>query len=135
MFAFDSDSKFFLFFRTAFYFLFLFSELLFTIFLLPMSYSLCLLETAIHRICHHLLAGLFSFCAVVPIFITFWGAPEFQGTYHSFVYFLTFSIFLKWILILLVQEKHRKTLYRFLLAKIKDGVRTPGIKTLNTTNR
>ena len=82
-----------------------------------------------------LLEGLFSFCAVVPIYITFWGAPKFQDTYHSFVYFLTFSIFLKWILILLVREKHRKTLYRFLLAKIKDGLRTTGIETLNTTNK
>ena len=66
MFAFDSDSKFFLFFllylRTAFHYI---------SFLLPMSYSLCLLEPAIHHICHHLLEGLFSFCAVVPIFITF----------------------------------------------------------------
>ena len=34
---------------------------------------------------------------------------------------------------MLVQEKHRKTLYRFLLAKIKDGIRTTRIKTLNTT--
>ena len=84
-----------------------------------MSYSLCLLEPAIHRICHHLLEGLFSFCAVVPIFITFWGASEFQDTYHGFVYFLTFSIFLSGFFKLLVREKHRKTLYRFLLAKIK----------------
>ena len=84
-----------------------------------MSYSLCLLEPAIQRICHHLLEGLFSFCAVVPIFITFWGASDFQDTYHGFVYFLTFSIFLSGFFILLVREKHRKTLYRFLLAKIK----------------
>ena len=41
-----------------------------------------------------MLERLFSFCAVVPIFITFWGASEFQDTYHGFVYFLTFSIFL-----------------------------------------
>ena len=102
MFAFDSDSKSFLFFccileqllifiifpflfRTAFYYI---------SFLLPMSYSLCLLEPAIHRICHHLLEGLFSFCAVVPIFITFGGAPDFQGTYHGFIYILLFLFFL-----------------------------------------
>ena len=84
-----------------------------------MSYSLCSLEPAIHRICHHLLEGLFSFCAAVPIFITFWGASEFQDTYHGFVYFLTFSMFLSGFFILLVREKHRKTLYRFLLTKIK----------------
>ena len=40
MFAFDSDSKFFLFFRTAFYFLLFFLELLFTIFLF---FYLCLI--------------------------------------------------------------------------------------------
>ena len=39
------------------------------------------------------------------------------------LYFLTFSIFLKWILILLVREKHRKTLYRFLLSKNKEWVK------------
>ena len=69
MFAFDSDSKFFFFFRTAFYCI---------SFLLPMSYSLCLLEPAIHRICHHLLEGLFSFCAVVPIFIFLGWRPNFK---------------------------------------------------------
>ena len=66
-----------------------------------------------------MLEGLFSFCAVVPIFITFWGVSEFQDTYHGFVYFLTFSIFLSGFFILLVREKHRKTLYKFLFAKIK----------------
>ena len=79
--------------------------------------------------------ALFFLCHGTNIYNSFWGVPEFQGMYHGFIYFLTFSIFLKWILILLVREKHRKTLYRFLLAKIKDGVRTTGIKTLNTTNR
>ena len=58
-----------------------------------MSYSLYLPEPAIHRICHHLLEGLFSFCAVVPIFITFWGVSEFQDTYHGCVYFLAFFLF------------------------------------------
>ena len=71
---------------------------------------------------------LFSVCAVVPIFITFWGVPEFQDTYHGFLYFLTFLVFLSGFFILLVREKHRKTLYRFLLAKInkRDGIRTQG---------
>ena len=84
-----------------------------------MSYSLCLLEPAIHRLCHHLLVRLFSVCAVVPIFITFGGVSESQDTYHGFLYFLTFLVFLSGFFILLVREKHRKTLYRFLLAKIK----------------
>ena len=79
--------------------------------------------------------ALFFLCRGTNIYNSFWGAPEFQDTYHGFVYFLTFSIILKWILILLVREKHRKTLYRFLLAKIKDGIRTTGIKTLNTINK
>ena len=59
---------------------------------------------------------LFFLCRCTNIYNSFWGASEFQDTYHGFVYFLTFS---QWILILLVREKHRKTLYRFLLAKIK----------------
>ena len=65
------------------------------------------------------LVRFFSVCAVVPIFITFGGVSEFQDTYHGFLYFLTFLIFLSGFFILLVREKHRKTLYRFLLAKIK----------------
>ena len=91
----DSDSKFFLFFRTVFLlFTFLFrTAFYFLLFFLSMSYSLCLLEPAIHRICHHLLVRLFSVCAVVPIFITFGGASKFQDTYHGFLYFLTFVFF------------------------------------------
>ena len=60
-FAFDFDSKIFLFFRTVFYFLLFFSKLLFTIFLFfyLCFYSLCLLEPAINYICHHLLEGFF----------------------------------------------------------------------------
>ena len=86
-----------------------------------MSYSLCLLEPAIHRICHHLLEGLFSFCAVVPIFITLFGVhPNFKARTTALYTFYFFFILLKWILILLVREKHRKTLYRFLLNKNKE---------------
>ena len=62
---------------------------------------------------------LFSVCAVVPIFITFGGVSEFQDTSDGFLYFLTFLVFLSGFFILLVREKHRKTLYKFLLAKIK----------------
>ena len=40
-----------------------------------------------------LLVRLFSVCAVVPIFITFWRVTEFQDTYHGFLYFLTFLSF------------------------------------------
>ena len=66
----DSDSKFFLFFTFYFSFqncLLLFRTTIFLFFYL-LSYSLCLLEPAIHRLCHHLLVRLFSVCAVVPIF-------------------------------------------------------------------
>ena len=63
--------------------------------------------------------ALFILCRGTNIYNSFWGASEFQDTYHGFVYFLTFSIFLSGFFILLVREKHKKTLYRFLLAKIK----------------
>ena len=110
------------FFRTAFYFF---------IFFFPFTYVLFLVSTRTSNPPHlppFVRGALFFLCCGTNIYNSFWGAPEFQGTYPGFVYFFTFSIFLKWILILLVQEKHRKTLYRFLLAKIKDGVRTTGIK-------
>ena len=64
-----------------------------------------------------LLVRLFSVGAVVPILLLFWGVTEFQDTYHGFLYFISFLIFSLWILILLVREKHRKTLYRFLSNK------------------
>ena len=63
--------------------------------------------------------ALFCLCRGTNIYNSFGGVSEFQDTYHGFVYFLTFSIFLSGFFILLVREKHRKTLYRFLLAKIK----------------
>ena len=63
--------------------------------------------------------ALFRLCRGTNIYNSFWGASEFQDTYHGFLYFLTFSIFLSGFFILLVREKHRKTLYRFLLANIK----------------
>ena len=66
-----------------------------------------------------MLEGLFfSFCAVVPIFITFGGVPNFKACTTASLYFY-FSIFSKWALLLLVRVKHRKTLYRFLLMKNK----------------
>ena len=42
--------------------------------------------------------GALFLYAVVPIFISFWGAPDFQGTYHGF-FISSFSfLFSKWIL-------------------------------------
>ena len=52
------------------------------------------------------------------IYISFRVAPEFQGAYHVLFRLslsLVFSKFFKWILLLLVQVKHKRTLYRFLL--------------------
>ena len=63
--------------------------------------------------------ALFFLCRGTNIYNSFWGASEFQDTYHGFLYFLTFSVFLSGFFILLVREKRRKTLYKFLLAKIK----------------
>ena len=62
-------------------------------------------------ILHPVRGALLSFCAVVPIFIYYFsGAPEFQGTYHGFYILLLFIFFFKWIVLLLVREKHSKTL-------------------------
>ena len=60
--------------------------------------------------------ALFCLCRGTNIYNSFGGVPKFQNTYPGFLYFLTF---LSGFFILLVREKHRKTLYRFLLAKIK----------------
>ena len=63
-----------------------------------MSYSLCSLEPAIHRNCHHLLVRLFSVCAVVPIFITLFGVrPNFKTRTTAF-YTFYFFYFSQWIL-------------------------------------
>ena len=68
-----------------------------------------------------LLVRLFSVCAVVPILLLFWAVTESQDTYHGSLYFISFLFFSLSILILLVREKHRKTLYKFLLIKINSG--------------
>ena len=56
--------------------------------------------------------------------------PEFQGTYHGFFIFNFVFLFSKWILLLLVRVKHRKTLYRFYYSKIKNRGKTTRIETL-----
>ena len=61
--------------------------------------------------------------------------PNFKARTSAFIYFLPFIFFFKWILLLLVREKHRKTLYGFLLTKIKDEVKTTRIETLEHDNR
>ena len=56
------------------------------------------------------------------IYISFRVAPEFQGAYHvlfSLALSLVFFYFSKWILLLLVQVKHKRMLYRFLLSKLE----------------
>ena len=107
-------SKFYFFFMSKFYFL----ELLFT-FSLTYVFFIVSTRTSNPSPLPPLLVSLFSVCAVVPILLLFWGVTEFQETYHGSLYFISFLFFSLWILILLVREKHRKTLYRFLLIKIK----------------
>ena len=58
--------------------------------------------------------ALFCLCRGTNIYNSFWGVTEFQDMYHGFLYFLTFLSFLCGFFIMLVREKHRKTLYRFL---------------------
>ena len=55
--------------------------------LLLLPFGLIVFAGLLLRLLLRVLEGLFSFCAVVPIFITFWGASEFQDTYYGFVYF------------------------------------------------
>ena len=107
-------------------FTFYFSELLFTFYFLELlyffsfTYVLFLVSTRTSNPPHlppFVRGALYFLCRGTNIYNSFWGASEFQDTYHGFVYFLTFSIFLSGFFILLVREKHRKTLYMFLLAK------------------
>ena len=37
--------------------------------------------------------ALFCLCCGTNIYNSFWGVPEFQDTYHGFLYFLTFLSF------------------------------------------
>ena len=63
--------------------------------------------------------ALFFLCRGTNIY-NFWGCTRISRHVPRLYILFTFSIFLKWILILLVREKHRKTLYRFLLNKNKE---------------
>ena len=129
----DSDSKFLLFFRTAFYFLLFFSELLFTfyffflellfnfyflelLYFFSFTYVLFLVSTRTSNPPHlpsFVSEALFCLCRGTNIYNSLGGASEFQDTYQGFLFFLTFLFFLSGFFILLVREKHRKTLYRF----------------------
>ena len=63
-------------------------------FSLPMSYSLCFLEPAIHRICHHLLEGLFFFLCRGTNIYNFWGCTRISRHVPRLYILFTFSIFL-----------------------------------------
>ena len=97
-------------------------------------FTFCHLEFHLRFLCF-LLVRLFSVCALVPIFITFWGVTKFQDTYHGFLYFLTFLSFS------LVDSSYcwceRNTGRHFIgfyYHKNKKGWdKNTGIKTLNTT--
>ena len=66
------------------------------------------------------LEGLFFFLCRGTNIYNFWGCTRISRHVPRLNILFTFSIFLKWILSLLVREKHRKTLYRFLLNKNKE---------------
>ena len=42
--------------------------------------------------------ALFCLCRGTNIYNSFWGASEFQDTYHGFLYFFDFFYFSQWIL-------------------------------------
>ena len=105
-----------------------FSELLFTFYFLELlyffsfTYVLFLVSTRTSDpppLPPFVSEALFCLCCGTNIYNSFGGVSEFQDTYHGFLYFSTFLVFLSGFFILLVREKHRKTVYRFLLAKIK----------------
>ena len=84
-----------------FYFSF-FLELLFTFYFLELlyffsfTYVLFLVSTRTSNPPHlppFVSEALFCLCRGTNIYNSFWGASEFQDTYHGFICFLTFSIF------------------------------------------
>ena len=62
--------------------------------------------------------ALFRLCRSTNIY-TLLGCDRISGHVPQLFILYIFSYFSLWILILLVREKHRKTLYRFLLNKIE----------------
>ena len=89
------------------------------------SVALCA-STRQHVTCLCLLEGLLL-CAVVPIIIPLFGVrPIFKARTTAFYFFVFFLFFSKWILLLLVRVKHRRTLYRFLLSKIEGEIGQQG---------
>ena len=64
-------------------------------------------------------ALFFFLCRGTNIY-NFWGCARISRHVPRLLYTFYFLYFLKWILLLLVREKHRKTLYRFLLSKNKE---------------
>ena len=62
--------------------------------------------------------ALFFLCRCTNIY-NFLGCVPISRHVPRLCILFNFFYFSQWILILLVREKHRKTLYRFLLAKIK----------------
>ena len=99
-----------------FTFSFFFLELLFTFYFLELlyffsfTYVLFLVSTRTSNpppLPPFVSEALFCLCRGTNIY-NFWGVPEFQDTYHTFLYFLTFLVFLSGFFILLVREKHRK---------------------------
>ena len=99
---------------------FYFLELLFTF---PLTYVFLLVSTRTSNPppLPPLLVRLFSVCAVVPILLLFLWCDQISGHVPRLFISLYFSFLSLWILILLVREKHRKTLYRYLLIKISLG--------------
>ena len=84
-----------------------------------------------------LLVRLFSVYDVVPIIVPFLGCVRLSG---HVLWLLLFSFsFLCGFLFLLVREKHRKTLYRFLFRKIKSCKSTTqgggGVKFITQTDK
>ena len=117
---------------TAFYFFFLL-ELLF-IFPLTYVFLLVFTRTSNPPPLPPLLVRLFSVYAVVPIIVPFLGCARLSGHVPRLLLF-SFS-FLCGFLFLLVREKHRKTLYRFLFRKIKScKSTTQGGDKIHNTNR
>ena len=114
-------------FTTTFYFLlFLFKTAFYYIsFLLPMSLFLVTTRTSNPPHLPPFVRGaLFFLCRGTNIYNSFWGASEFQDTYHGFYILFNFFYFSQNILYIAGARETQKTLYRFLLAKIEGWDKT-----------